>query len=61
MLYAVFGGHCVQAPLTKLLARNKLTAKDVDAVELLGGGSRVPKLQAELSAALGGRCVGMLL
>ncbi|WIA17622.1 hypothetical protein OEZ85_014432 [Tetradesmus obliquus] len=45
----------VAAPLTKLLARNKLAAKDVDAVELLGGGSRVPKLQAELSAALGGR------
>jgi hypoxia up-regulated 1 len=49
----------LQAPLTKLLARNKLSAKDVDAVELLGGGSRVPKLQAELSAALGGRWAGI--
>eukprot|EP00882_Tetradesmus_deserticola_P018739 GHRQ01020125.1.p1 GENE.GHRQ01020125.1~~GHRQ01020125.1.p1 ORF type:complete len:482 (+),score=182.99 GHRQ01020125.1:103-1446(+) len=45
----------VAGPLTTLLSRNKLSAKDVDAVELLGGGSRVPKLQAELSAALGGR------
>jgi len=27
----------------------------VDAIELLGGGSRVPRLQAELSKALGGR------
>lgn len=47
----------LQAPLIKLLERNKLSAKDVDAVELLGGGSRVPKLQAELSEALGGRWV----
>ena len=30
-------------------------AKDVDAVELLGGASRVPRLQAELVKALGGR------
>ena len=29
--------------------------KDVDAIELLGGGSRVPRLQAELTKALGGR------
>eukprot|EP00879_Flechtneria_rotunda_P024057 GHRR01025481.1.p1 GENE.GHRR01025481.1~~GHRR01025481.1.p1 ORF type:complete len:539 (+),score=222.19 GHRR01025481.1:412-2028(+) len=43
------------APLSKLLARNKLKPSDVDAVELLGGGSRVPKLQAVLSEALGGR------
>jgi molecular chaperone DnaK (HSP70) len=50
----------LQAPLTRLLARNKLSAKDVDAVELLGGGSRVPKLQAELSTALGGRYAGLV-
>lgn len=43
------------APLTTLLTRNKLKPGDVDAVELLGGGSRVPKLQAVLSEALGGR------
>jgi molecular chaperone DnaK (HSP70) len=48
---------CVQAPLSTLLSRNKLKAPDVDAVELLGGGSRVPKLQAALSEALGGRWV----
>lgn len=47
----------VQAPLSTLLSRNKLKASDVDAVELLGGGSRVPKLQAALSEALGGRWV----
>jgi molecular chaperone DnaK (HSP70) len=38
--------------------------KDVDAVELLGGASRVPRLQAELVKALGGRqldkCVTVL-
>jgi len=45
----------LQAPLTTLLTRNKLKPGDVDAVELLGGGSRVPKLQAVLSEALGGR------
>jgi hypothetical protein len=41
--------------LTKLLARNKLAATEVDAVELLGGGSRIPRLQAALSEALEGR------
>jgi hypothetical protein len=44
-----------QAPLKALLSRNKLKPSDVDAVELLGGGSRVPKLQTVLSEALGGR------
>lgn len=43
------------APLARLLANAGLAAKDVDAVELLGGGSRVPGLQAALSEALGGR------
>ncbi|KAF8058449.1 HSP70-17 [Scenedesmus sp. PABB004] len=47
--------RAAQAPLTKLLERNGLKPGDVDAVELLGGGSRVPKLQAVLSEALGGR------
>lgn len=44
-----------QAPLAALLSRNKLKPSDIDAVELLGGGSRVPKLQSVLSEALGGR------
>ncbi|KXZ47053.1 hypothetical protein GPECTOR_38g290 [Gonium pectorale] len=43
------------APLRRILERNKLQPGDVDAVELLGGGSRVPRLQAVLSEALGGR------
>jgi molecular chaperone DnaK (HSP70) len=53
MHYVVLG--MLQAVLTKLLKRNKLTGKDVDAVELLGGGSRVPMLQSVLTDALGGR------
>lgn len=43
------------APLERILKRNNLTAADLDAVELLGGGTRVPKLQAVLSETLGGR------
>jgi hypothetical protein len=36
-------------PLTKLMARNNLAPGDIDAVELLGGGSRVPRLQVGAS------------
>lgn len=43
------------APLQRILARNNLTAADLDAVELIGGGTRVPRLQATLSETLGGR------
>lgn len=43
------------APLLRIIERNSLKPEDVDAVELLGGGSRVPRLQAVLSEALGGR------
>lgn len=46
-----------QAPLLRLLERNKLKPSDVDAVELLGGGSRVPRVQAALSEVLGGRAL----
>ncbi len=46
-------------PLTTLMARNNLTAADLGAVELLGGGSRVPRLKAALSEALGGRGLDM--
>lgn len=42
-------------PLQHILQRNGLSAEDVHAVELLGGGSRIPKLQAELGSVLGGR------
>ncbi|EFJ52505.1 heat shock protein Hsp70G [Volvox carteri f. nagariensis] len=43
------------APLKRILERNGLQPEDIDAVELLGGGSRVPRLQAALSEVLGGR------
>lgn len=45
------------APLAALLARNGLAPGDLAAVELLGGGSRVPRVQAALQAALGGRAL----
>jgi molecular chaperone DnaK (HSP70) len=47
------------APVRELLARNNLTAADVDAIELLGGTSRVPRLKQALSEALGGRTLDM--
>lgn len=45
------------APLATLLQRNPEAAKNISAVELLGGGTRVPRLQAALSEALGGRAL----
>jgi hypothetical protein len=39
------------APLKRLLARNGLKGSDVDAVEMLGGGSRIPRLQVGLWVA----------
>ena len=33
------------APLLRIIERNSLKPEDIDSVELLGGGSRVPKLQ----------------
>jgi len=42
-------------PLVEILERNNLSVANLDGVELLGGGTRVPKLQAVLSEALGGR------
>lgn len=45
--------------MTTLLQRNNLTAADVDAFELLGGTSRVPRIKAALSEALGGRTLDM--
>eukprot|EP00195_Chlamydomonas_chlamydogama_P003215 CAMPEP_0202919692 /NCGR_PEP_ID=MMETSP1392-20130828/76466_1 /ASSEMBLY_ACC=CAM_ASM_000868 /TAXON_ID=225041 /ORGANISM="Chlamydomonas chlamydogama, Strain SAG 11-48b" /LENGTH=990 /DNA_ID=CAMNT_0049613149 /DNA_START=318 /DNA_END=3290 /DNA_ORIENTATION=+ len=45
------------APLVRVLERSGLKPEEIEAVELLGGGSRVPKLQAVLSEALGGRAL----
>lgn len=45
------------APLKALLERSGLRAGDLQAVELLGGGSRIPAVQAALSQALGGRAL----
>ena len=42
-------------PLLELVQRNNLTKGDIAAVELLGGGSRVPRVKAALSEALDGR------
>ena len=42
-------------PLQHILQRNGLSAEDIHGVELLGGGSRIPKLQAELGHVLSGR------
>ena len=48
-------------PLRTILERNDLlkggSGVDIKAVELLGGGSRVPAVQAALSKALGGRAL----
>lgn len=44
-------------PLKTLLERNKLKPGDLTAVELIGGGSRVPKLKEALQAAMGGRAL----
>ncbi|KAK2080952.1 hypothetical protein QBZ16_000806 [Prototheca wickerhamii] len=44
-----------------LLARNNVTAGQLAAVELLGGGSRIPRVKAELSAALGDRALDVHL
>lgn len=48
-------------PVTTLLARNNLTSADLAGVQLLGGTSRVPRIKAALSEALGGRALDMHL
>ncbi|EIE21504.1 HSP70-domain-containing protein [Coccomyxa subellipsoidea C-169] len=45
------------APLEALMERSGLAVGDLQAVELLGGGSRVPAVQTALSRALGGRAL----
>lgn len=47
------------APLKTLLTRNNVKPESLAAVELLGGGSRVPRLKAALQEALGGRALDM--
>jgi hypoxia up-regulated 1 len=47
----------VAAVAERLLERQGVSAKDLAAVELLGGGSRVPGLQAALSKSLSGRAL----
>ena len=47
------------APVTELLRRNNVTGAELEAVELLGGSSRVPRVKAALSEALGGRALDM--
>eukprot|EP00898_Chlorokybus_atmophyticus_P000372 jgi/Chlat1/1335/Chrsp118S01754 len=42
-------------PVLQLLQDAQLTIDQVDAVEVIGGSTRVPKVQAALSEALGGR------
>jgi len=44
----------VKGPLTELLKRNNLTSPDQFSLQLLGGGSRVPRVQAELEGVLPG-------
>ena len=46
-------------PLTEILERNSLAVSDLAAVELLGGGSRVPAVKRALTEALGGRQLDM--
>jgi hypoxia up-regulated 1 len=40
-----------------MIHRSKLKPEELDFVELLGGGTRVPRLQAVLQEALGGRAL----
>lgn len=46
-------------PLLEILDRNQIQVSDLTAVELLGGGSRVPAVKKALSDALGGRQLDM--
>jgi hypoxia up-regulated 1 len=47
------------APVATILQRNNVTGADLAAVELLGGTSRVPRVKAALTEALGGRALDM--
>jgi len=47
------------APVHQALKSANLTLDDVDAIELIGGGMRVPKVQSGLGELLGGKELGM--
>ena len=46
-------------PFTAALERASLSISDVDAIELIGGGMRVPKVQESLASVAGGKELGM--
>jgi hypoxia up-regulated 1 len=46
-------------PVTKVLTMANVTLQNITAIELIGGGMRVPKIQTELSKALGNLEMGL--
>lgn len=44
-----------KVPLQKLLERNDVDISKIASIELIGGGTRVPRLEKVLSDLLGGR------
>ena len=46
-------------PVTEVLRIANVTLENVTAIELIGGGMRVPRVQADLSAALGNKELGL--
>merc|ERR1712003_562297 len=46
-------------PITDALTSANLTLEDISAIELVGGGMRVPKVQSSLSSILGDKELGM--
>merc|ERR1719437_293952 len=46
-------------PITNALASANVTLDEIDAIELIGGGMRVPKVQSSLKAVLGEKELGM--
>ena len=47
------------APVHNAIKMANLTLDEIDEIELIGGGMRVPKVQTDLSAALGGKELGL--
>ena len=44
--------HAVAAPVKAALARARLTVADLDTIQLVGGGTRIPAVQAAIRTAL---------